>query len=82
MWSRGGLWCLLVLLLLLLLLLEKRRSEKKRSGQAGLFVPKAATTARVEGKPEAPQAFPPFATYEEGECISPREVFLLRARAV
>lgn len=49
--SCGGLWCLLVLLLL-----EKKRDKKKRSGQAGLLVPKAATTARESLK--HPKLFP------------------------
>lgn len=58
--ARLVLWGLVVLLVLLLL--EKKRSEKKRSGQAGLLVPKAATTARV--------SLPPFATCEEGKCLA------------
>lgn len=48
--------------------------KKKRSGQAGVLVPKATTTARV--------SLPPFATWKERKCISPREVFLLRARSM
>lgn len=41
-----------------------REEKKKRSGQAGLLVPKAATTARESLK------HPPFATCEGGECLA------------
>lgn len=59
---------------------KKKRREKKRSGQAGLLVPKAATTVRGSLKA------PPFRHLERegGKCCggmrSPRSLFTPRAR--